>query len=89
MSVKIDGDIASRNFTVNGKNFDTVSTKIKTDIVWPFGRNLTFGGREVVNNDDITIHGYITDVQVFSTKLTNEAMKNYTSCNKVFLSNKI
>ena len=73
---------AERIFYVDGKlNYQTV-TKYLPETKWPKGHNFTIGGREIPYSG-VHFNGYVTDVQVFSRRLTEEEAIGYTTCQKV------
>ena len=72
---------AERTIYANGKfNFQVKTAYLKNK--WKPGFNLTFGGREI-RLSGFHLKGSITDVQVFSRKLNEMEMIDYTTCSKV------
>ena len=69
-------------FYVDGQlNFQT-TTKYLPGTKWPKGHNLTIGGREIAYSG-VHFNGLVTDVQVFSRKLSVAEAVDYTTCKKV------
>ena len=73
---------AEREFYVDGKLNFQATTKYLPDTKWPKGHNLTIGGREI-SYSGVHFHGLVTDVQLFSRKLSKEEAVAYTTCSRV------
>ena len=73
---------AERVFYIDGElNFQT-TTKYLPETLWPAGHNLTIGGREIAYSG-VHFNGLVTDVQVFSRKLSVLEAMSYTTCKGV------
>ena len=89
---------AERTIFADGEhNFNFTSAFLPASS-WPRSRSFTFGGREVetrytmhdhyppacqVRYSGVHLHGYMTDIQIFSRALTTDEMVGYTSCQQV------
>ena len=75
---------AERIIYADGKFNFQFTTAFLEEVKWLKGHNFTFGGRKF-KYSGVHLHGMITDVQIFSRKISPEEMIGYTTCEKVAL----
>ena len=73
---------AKRTIYADGKENFVFTSKYLDEVKWKLGHNFTFGGRKFVQSG-FHLKGLITDVQIFSRKLSADEMIAYTNCTKV------
>ena len=72
--IYIDGDL----------KYNNTRSGYLPEILWSRGQNLSIGGREIpIPSRGVNFNGHVTDVQVFSRKLSREEVNDYTTCSKV------
>ena len=74
---------AEREFYIDGELNHQTITKYLPESSWPKGHNLTIGGREIPFSAGVHFNGLVTDVQLFSRKLSTDEAIDYTTCAKV------
>ena len=84
ISVKYTQEGAERLIYADGSLIFQFTSEYLEEVKWPKGHNFTLGGRELkfVN---VHLNGMITDVQIFSRKISAEEAVAYTACTKVML----
>ena len=82
ISVKYTQEGAERLIYANGRLIFQFTSDYLKEVKWPNGHNFTLGGREIEYAGD-HLNGMITDVQIFSRKITAEEAVEYTTCKKV------
>ena len=74
---------AERELYLDGElNYQT-STGYLPESIWQRGHNLTIGAREFPFSAGVNFNGQVTDVQLFSRKLSRAEAIAYTTCAKV------
>ena len=81
-SVAYTREGAERIIYADGKLNFQFTTAYLEEIKWLKGHNFTFGGR-FFQYSGVHLNGLVTDVQIFSRKLSAEEMIGYTTCTKV------
>merc|ERR1711892_357127 len=79
VSVTYTGEGAERVIYADGKFNFRFTTAFLDEIKWLKGHNFTFGGRKFTYSG-VHLNGMITDVQIFSRKLSADEMIGYTTC---------
>ena len=84
ISVEYTQEGAERVIYADGKLIFQFTSKYLEKVKWSKGHNFTLGGRES-KYVGVHLNGMITDVQIFSRKITADEAGAYTACEKVKL----
>jgi hypothetical protein len=84
VSIEYTDKGAERIIYANGKFNFQFTTAFLEEVKWLKGHNFTFGGRKF-KYSGVHLNGMITDIQIFSRKISPEEMIGYTTCEKVEL----
>ena len=74
---------AERELYLDGKKNYETTTGYLANSKWLKGHNLTIGAREFPFSAGVNFNGQVTDVQLFSRKLSRAEAVDYTTCSKV------